>query len=149
METKIHPEVEVILQRLAQMCDTGYALALHIRYTRPTVMYRTYPNEWLAHYSARGMMLSDPVVHWGLTNTGYVYWDSIDLPDPDQVISEAARFGVENGLTCAVGPARSRSISGFSRSSGPFDAAEAAELLALTEKLHVLTASAEPGSEQV
>ncbi|WP_415183258.1 autoinducer binding domain-containing protein [Phaeovulum sp.] len=140
---KNHPEKDVILQRLAQMCDSGYALALHIRYTRPTFMYSTYANGWMEHYSARGMMLSDPVVRWGLTNTGYIRWDNIELPDPDHVIAEAARFGIHNGLTCAVGPARSRSISGFSRSTSSFDAAEAQELLALTEKLHILTDTTE------
>ncbi|MEZ5686244.1 MAG: autoinducer binding domain-containing protein [Paracoccaceae bacterium] len=139
MQTENHAAVADLREQLAQICDTGYALALHIRFTRPTILFRTYAEAWLTEYSERGLMLRDPVVIWGMTHSGYVYWDTLD--DPEQVLAGAARHGILNGLTCSVGPAASRSISGFSRSSGPFSAEEAGYLLELTQKLHDLTAA--------
>lgn len=137
MKTENHAAVADIREDLAKICDTGYALALHIRYTRPTVLFRTYPEAWLTEYSERGLMLRDPVVIWGMTHSGYVYWNTLD--DPEGVLAGAARHGIVNGLTCSVGPAASRSISGFSRSAAPFSAAEAGYLLDLTRQLHDLT----------
>ena len=32
-----------LLDRLRAYCDTGFALAIHIRYTRPSLLYRTMP----------------------------------------------------------------------------------------------------------
>ena len=138
MKTENIGEVDTLCAELDALCDTGYAFALHIRFTRPTTMIRTYSETWLAEYSEKGLMIQDPVVIWGMQNSGLVYWK--DPPDPMGVISGAARHGIMNGLTCSVGPASSRSISGFSRSSGPFSAEEAAHLLALTEKMHAVTA---------
>ncbi len=51
------------LDRIGQICDTGFALAVHIRFTRPTLLYRTYDQAWIDHYSENGMMLTDPVVN--------------------------------------------------------------------------------------
>lgn len=52
-----------LLDRLRTYCDTGFALAIHIRYTRPSLLYRTYDQAWIDHYSEKGFMLTDPVVH--------------------------------------------------------------------------------------
>ena len=56
-------------------CDTGFALAVHIRYTRPTLLYQTYEQSWADQYSEKGYMLSDPTVHWGLANVGSMEWE--------------------------------------------------------------------------
>ncbi|KEO56058.1 autoinducer binding domain-containing protein [Thioclava pacifica] len=137
MKTANRQEIATTLDELRAICDTGFALALHIRFTRPNILYRTYPQKWLDYYSDRGMMIEDPVVLWGLRETGMVRW--ADLPDPAGIVAEAEAFGLRNGLTCSVGPNSSRSISGFTRSSGPFSDGEAEHLLALTQRLHDMT----------
>lgn len=144
MGTGIRSQLDARLSELGELCDTGYALALHIRFTRPGMLFRTYPQDWIDHYSEMGMMLRDPVVLWGFHHTGSVLWK--DLEDPDGILAEAARRGITNGLTCAVGPAGDRSISGFTRSSGPFSPAEIEKMHALTVTLHELSADLIPAS---
>ena len=99
------------LIQLASFCDTGSALAIHIRYTRPSLLYRTYGQKWIEHYSEQGFMLSDPVVHWGLTN----------------------------GWTFSFGPATSRTIAGLTKSGAPFTDAERAKIIRIVEDIHALT----------
>jgi len=53
-------KITAVTERLTQLralCDSGFALAIHIRYTRPTILYRTYDQAWIDHYSERGFML--------------------------------------------------------------------------------------------
>ena len=128
-----------LLDRLRGYCDTGFALAIHIRYTRPSLLYRTYAQSWIDHYSEKGFMLTDPVVHWGLMHTGAVDWADLVPQDEAGVIADAAAHGLFNGLTHGVGPANSRTISGLTRSTGPFTAEERVALAQLIADIHEAT----------
>lgn len=128
-----------LLDRLRTYCDTGFALAIHIRYTRPSLLYRTYDQAWIDHYSEKGFMLTDPVVHWGLANTGAVDWTDLVAQDEAGVIADALAHGLLNGLTHGVGPAASRTISGLTRSTGAFTAAERADLAQIVADIHEAT----------
>lgn len=135
-------KVEAVAQnlgRLAGYCDRGFALAVHIRYTRPTLLYQTYAQDWADHYSVKGYMLSDPVVHWGLMNSGWVEWASLSDRDPEGVIADAVAHGLTNGWTYSVGPAASRTIAGLPRSGAPFSDAERAELARIVDAIHEMT----------
>ena len=127
------------LGRLRALCDSGFALAIHIRLTRPGLMYQTYDQAWSDHYSENGYMLSDPVVHFGLTQTGMVRWDDLADQDLVGVLRKAREFGLFNGWTYALGPANSRTIAGMTRSDRAHDAAEVAEIRAIVEDIHALT----------
>jgi len=127
------------LARLRALCDSGFALAVHIRYTRPTILYRTYDQAWIDHYSERGFMLSDPVVHWGLTHTGAVNWADLADQDPQGVISDALAHGLHNGWTYAVGPQTSRTIAGITKTGPDFTVAERAEISQIVNEVHDLT----------
>lgn len=139
--------VAALLERLKALCDSGFALAIHIRYTRPSLLYRSYGPDWIETYSAKGYMLSDPVVHWGLTHTGWVDWRDLEAQDPAGVMADAAAHGLHHGLTYATGPAASRTITGFTRSTGPFTPAERAELEEISEALHAATEGIEQFDE--
>lgn len=128
-----------LLSALDGLCDTGFALAIHIRYTRPLLLYQSYCREWSDFYSENGLMLTDPVVRWGLENTGVVFWDDPGLEDPAGVVALARRHGLVNGVTIATGPKASRTISGHTRSQGPFSEAEIARLRCLVETVHEVT----------
>ena len=52
------------LAALAVLCNRGFAIAVHIRLTRPTLLYQTYAADWTEHYSMKGYMLTDPTVLW-------------------------------------------------------------------------------------
>lgn len=128
-----------LVGRITAACDTGFALAIHIRYTRPSLLYRTYRQEWIDTYSEKGYMLFDPVVRWGLMNTGGVDWPALAGEDPEGVIADAARHGLLNGWTYATGPATSRTILGATRSGAAFSEAEKRDLAALVEEIHAVT----------
>jgi hypothetical protein len=137
MKTEIRHSVEQLLSQTAALCDTGYVFALHNRFTRPSFMYRSYPQSWITRYDEKSMIIEDPVVRWGLRETGVMRWS--ELEDPDGILADAAAHGLTNGLACAAGPSSSRSISGFTRSDRAFSDDEAEMLLDITQKLHQLT----------
>jgi LuxR family transcriptional regulator len=127
------------LTRLGALCDTGFALAIHIRMTAPTLLYQTYAQAWAEHYSIKGYMLSDPVVRWGLTHTGRVEWQSLTGEDPEGVIPAAVSFGLKHGWTYATGPASSRTIAGLTRSDRAHSTQEGTEIEAIVDDLHRVT----------
>lgn len=128
-----------LLIQLSALCDTGFALAVHIRYTRPSLLYQTYSQKWIEYYSERGFMLSDPVVHWGLTNTGYVDWVDLAGQDPAGVLTDAVAHGLTNGWTFSFGPATSRTIAGLTKSGADFSEAERGKVIRIVEDIHALT----------
>jgi LuxR family transcriptional regulator, quorum-sensing system regulator SdiA len=131
--------VAQLLGELGTVCDRGFALAVHIRYTRPTLLYQTYEQAWSDHYSEKGYMLSDPVVHWGLTNSGWVEWASLVDRDPEGVIADAVAHGLTNGWTYSVGTASSRTIAGLPRSGANFSNAERDALALIVDAIHDAT----------
>lgn len=132
-------QIADLLSRLSALCDTGFALAVHIRFTRPSLLYRTYAPDWIELYSERGYMLSDPVVHFGLANTGTVIWANLMGNDPAGVISAAVAHGLTNGWTYSTGPANSRTICGLTKSGAGFTAAQMDQGRALVDEIHALT----------
>lgn len=128
------------LSRLSTLCDTGFALAIHIRLTAPTLLYQTYKPEWTDYYSTQGLMLTDPVVIWGLTHTGRIVWSDLASADSAGVIAAAVSFGLTNGWTYATTTGNSHTIAGLTRSGRPHTSTEVAEIEAMVHDLHGLTA---------
>jgi LuxR family transcriptional regulator len=127
-----------LVAQLRQSCDSGFALAIHIRYTRPSLLCRTYRQEWIDRYSEKGYMLFDPVVRWGLTNAGGIDWADLAAEDPEGVLADAKAHGLLNGWTYSTGPANSRTISGLTRTSGPFSAEDKLRLAAIVDEVHAV-----------
>ena len=137
----LNGKTERIAQKLGALrtlCDTGFALAAHIRYTRPTLLYQTYDQEWADHYSEMGYMMSDPTVHWGLANVGTMAWANLAAQDPEGVIKAARDYGLVNGWTYATGPATSRSLGSMTRST-PFTDADRDVIRAIIDEIHAET----------
>lgn len=128
-----------LLQRLGQSCDSGYALAVHIRLTRPTLLFQTYDAAWSDHYSVNGYMLFDPVVHWGMTQTGSIAWANLRDQDPQGVLQAAEDFGLYNGWCFAIDHGGSRTIAGLTRSDRAHSAAEMEEIREIVGEIHRLT----------
>ncbi len=131
--------VSKALDRLNALCDRGFALAVHIRLIRPTLLYQTYSAAWTEHYSMKGYMLTDPVVGWGLQQTGRVNWADLGDQDPAGVFRDAVQFGLTNGWTYSTGPASSRTISGCAKSGADFTDAERDEICGLVDAIHQAT----------
>lgn len=131
-------DVRKSLATLKSLCDTGFALAVHIRYTRPSLLYGTYGSDWTDYYSEKGFMMSDPVVHWGLVNKGSIEWSALDGQDPAGVLRDAKRFGLHNGWTFSTGPLESRTIAGLTRTV-PFTETDRSLAIAAVEAVHKAT----------
>lgn len=121
------------------MAPAGYAIGLHIRFTSPLFAMWTYQQAWLDHYSEMGWAVQDPVVLWGLTQTGSIRWSDQGLADPADIFPAAAGFGLVFGASVALGPASSRSIASISRADREFSNAEIEAFNALVQHLHEIT----------
>ena len=124
------------LGKLERLCDRGFALAVHIRYTRPTLLYQKYRQVWVDHYSTKGYMLTDPTVIWGLEHTGCVSWSDLNAQDPAGVFKDALTFGLTNGFTYSTGPAASRTISSAAKSGADFTVEEMGEFCRIVDAIH-------------
>ncbi len=131
-------QVTACLDRLSGFCDTGYLLAVHIRYTRPSLMFKTYPKDWLDHYSEHGFMMVDPVVGWAMTQEGTASWDDLAANDPAGVVAAARDFGLSHGVSFAIGPNTSRTIGSVTRSTA-FAADELDTMRAIITEIHDVT----------
>ncbi|MDH2326283.1 autoinducer binding domain-containing protein [Cereibacter sp. SYSU M97828] len=138
-------EVTRRLRELSSICDTGYALAIHIRFTSPTLLYQTYPDEWIRFYTERGFMLSDPVVRWGLRETGFIRWNDIPDEDHEAVMVHARQHGIAHGVAFSLGTPASRTLAGLTRSQDEFTGDEIDRMIGLVSEIHDLTR--EPGDD--
>lgn len=132
--------IAAVLHELDQKCPAGFAAALHIRFTRPTYLFQTYAQRWNDHYSSTGAHMHDPVVRWGLQNTGRIRWSDLEPYDETGFLEEAKDFGLMNGVGFGVLIGDSRSIVACARADRDFTEAETDELERLVIELHNLTA---------
>ena len=127
------------LADLDEMSPAGFAIALHIKYTTPTLLFQTYPTKWVEYYTAKGLVMYDPAVKWGFENTGSIRWrDQLD-DDPYGVIQEAKRHGMTHGVTLALFNQKSRTVAAFSRSDRDFLDVEIDEISQRLDSLHAAT----------
>ena len=70
--------IAALLHELDQRSPSGFAIALHVVFTRPTYLFQTYAKPWMDHYSEAGLVMHDPVVRWGLQNVGRLRWSDLD-----------------------------------------------------------------------
>ncbi len=131
--------IAALLHEIDRLSPAGFAIALHIQFTTPTYMFQTYPRRWLDHYTATGMILHDPVVRWGMQNSGRIRWADLEAMDSDGVMEEARNFGLMNGAAIAFVHQGSRSIGGFARAARDHDEEELEELEELLRALHDAT----------
>lgn len=124
------------LAQLSDLAPKGYALGLHIRFAAAHLMIQTYDPRWTEIYTENGYMLADPMVFWGFGNDGAIRWSEIDLPDPHNIMGQAAQFGLKYGIAVTTGPTSSRTIGGFARDDREFTDAEIEKIRGLVEKLH-------------
>ncbi len=67
---------------LHEESPAGFAIALHIRFSSPTFLFQSYPAAWSEEYTNKGLLMQDPTVAWGLTQTGAVRWSG-EFSDSD------------------------------------------------------------------
>jgi LuxR family transcriptional regulator len=136
--------IATMLHALDELSPAGCAIALHISFTSPKYMFQTYPKRWLDYYSSSGLVMHDPVAHWGLQNTGSIRWKDLAAIDPKGVLEQAKDFGLMNGVAISVFLSGSRSIAGFARADRDYLSDEIEEMEDVLAMLHRTTATPGP-----
>lgn len=136
-KTMSRKTLDRLLVELAEIAPAGYTVGLHIRFASPLVYHSTYPEEWVKYYNDNSYYLRDPLVFWGVGKAGTKRWSQIPLPDPFNVIGQAASYGLKFGAVSSYGPITSRSIVGISRADREFKDDELEVLTEITKRLHI------------
>jgi LuxR family transcriptional regulator, quorum-sensing system regulator SdiA len=139
MDMPVKFGLDAELHQMGLMAPAGYSIGLHIRFTSPLMMFQTYDQAWLDHYTERGYVLRDPMVAWGFSRDGSIRWSDPSLLDPFNLFAEAASFGLHFGATVVCGPIKSRTIASFARSDREFSDTELTTLTEKVQRLHALT----------
>ncbi|MEL6958497.1 MAG: autoinducer binding domain-containing protein [Pseudomonadota bacterium] len=134
-------QITSILNTLAPMAPSGFAIAFHLRLTSADFLFQTYPKEWTDTYSEKGFIMVDPIVRWGFTETGEVRWSALADLDDHGIFEQSQSYGMKYGVAIAVEIDGNKSFAGFSRSDREYTDAEIAELRAHVIEIHKLTAS--------
>lgn len=104
-------------------------------------MFQSYPDRWMDQYSALGLLVLDPTVHWGMNNLGRVRWHDLEEIDKHGVLERAKDYGIMNGVTISLLTHGSRSIASFARSDRDYEDCEIDELERVLAELHEETAN--------
>ncbi|SFN09879.1 LuxR family transcriptional regulator [Thioclava dalianensis] len=125
-----------MLAELADLSPLGFTVGLHIRHASPLLYHSTFPDAWVAFYNENAFYLRDPLVFWGIGMTGVTRWSEISLPDPFDVIGQAATYGLRFGASTSCGPISSRSMVGIGRGDREFSDQEMLRLQDIAMRLH-------------
>lgn len=126
------------LAKLDEFAESGYFLALHIRFTSPLMFFQTYNEAWIKEYTENGYVLRDPMTAWSFASTGSTRWSNPRIPDPFKIFEEAKRFGLRFGATMSHGPVLSRSVCSVARGDREFTDEEIEQMSALVARLHAM-----------
>jgi len=137
------------VEKLIEAAPAGFALAFHINFTTPRLMFQTYSADWIRFYSENGLVMSDPTVLWGFENDGTKKWSELAELDTAGVLVKAKEHGMAFGLTCAVTLDDSRTIGSFSRDDTEYSEDEVANLMEILQELHKETAKPDTLSPEI
>lgn len=132
------------LDELSGLCPCGFMIGAGFRNSRPARSETTYPSAWQTAYSEKHMFMCDPLIAWGLTNTGWIRWSEISdrYADPLGVMQGAAEHGLAFGLGISIEAAGSRTLAGVARGDRQFTDDEARSILALLTRMHLRSTKA-------
>lgn len=128
-----------IMVSMSEKSPSGFAVALHARFTAAEYVHQTYSKAWSAIYSQNGYVMQDPTVSFGFQQLGCVRWSALAAQDTKKIYEQARAFGLVYGFACAVEIEGSRSFAGFSREDREYDDAEMATMETELGDLHRLT----------
>lgn len=128
-----------IMLKMSEFSPSGFAVALHARFTAADYVHQTYSKSWSAIYSQNGYVMHDPTVSFGFQQLGCIRWSALATQDVMKIYEQARAFGLNFGFACAVEIEGNRSFAGFSRPDREYTDAEMAEMLADLGALHALT----------
>lgn len=128
-----------ILEQFVSFSDWRFAIGVRIRYNNPTLIFQTYPNVWLKYYDEEALLLQDPTVIWGMTNTGIIDWEDLKSVDFNGVLKKAEPYGLKYGIAISVGTSSQRTLGFITSATDTFDEENKIWALKQIEKLHNIT----------
>lgn len=140
--TPMKPTEEKIVQALADLatlCPGGYVAGLQIGFHAPDFLFQTYPGHWMERYSDEGLILSDPIVAWGMSNVGTRRWSAVPEAEANPVMTQAATQGLIYGVVTGISGSTTRSLCAAARADREYSYEEIAKIGALFQELHDLT----------
>lgn len=139
--------IAALLGELDHGSPAGFAIALHVHFSRPTFLFQTYAKRWMDYYSSAGLVVLDPTVRWGFHNVGHVRWSDLEASDEGGVLERAKDFGLSNGVAMATVLSGSRSIASFARADREYEPVEIESLEGRFLELHRITLGPDQLSE--
>ncbi|NDV02250.1 helix-turn-helix transcriptional regulator [Pseudoroseicyclus tamaricis] len=124
---------------LGKLAPGGFTYGLHIRFAMPLLSHQSFPQAWIEHYTEEAYALRDPIIAWGFSVEGTARWSEIGIPDPFDILGQAADHGLVHGLAVSHGPKRSRTIASAARGDRAFTDDEISAFAEIIHELHVLT----------
>ena len=124
------------LDELKIKAPSGYAIALHIEFNAPKLLFQTYPVAWINHYEQMGFIMNDPTVHWGFSNIGHKRWSELTEFDTKGILKAAGKFGLNFGVTLSMDKQKKQTIASFARSDREFSDDEIVEIQEIIEMIH-------------
>lgn len=146
MELKVQAEAKLNLMR--DHSSAGFAIGLHLAFTTSKYIIQTYPADWMEEYSKQGLLLADPTVRWGVENLGAIHWSDLKDIDEAGVITLAAKYGLNHGVSIAIERGGSRSLGSFAATEAKFDDDSIGKLTNALEALHDITKDVEAGTTE-
>jgi LuxR family transcriptional regulator len=133
---KRNPTVGRSLEAISAQSPAGFAIGLHVKFSTPKYLFQSYDREWIEIYSRMGLVLRDPTVRWGFTNSGTIRWSSLAAEDLDGVLMLAAEHGLKYGFTSGIHADDSLTIASFARPDREFTDAEMEDIAGHVLDLH-------------
>jgi DNA-binding CsgD family transcriptional regulator len=125
--------------QIDQISPAGFYVAIRVGFSFPEDELNSLPDNWVEFYTTKGLVVHDPAMKWVYANTGAVRFSEITLPDPHQVLEQAAVYGLNHGAAVSMTtPAdRGRRTYGlFFRDDRDFANADLVKLQTIVARLH-------------
>lgn len=119
----VNTDSEQDLASISERANKGFYLAIRVGFHFPMIEVNELPRDWVAKYTQERLLMFDPLSHWVYSNTGTSRWSEIILPDPRDVLGQAAAFGLRFGaVVSTVDPVDSgyRSFGNYARDDREF-----------------------------
>jgi LuxR family transcriptional regulator, quorum-sensing system regulator SdiA len=128
-----------IQSQFHKVAPAGFYAALRVGFSFAEVEMNQLPKLWVDFYATHGLLIHDPAMAWVYTNTGAIRLAEIEQTDPQQVLAQAALFGLVHGAVVSVLHSQDRgrrSYGVFFREDRDFTAAELQGLERQMQQLH-------------
>lgn len=135
---------DLYLEHLSLIAPAGYHIGLHYGFVDPVFMYQTHDVAWLQVYLERGLFQVDPIMLWGMSQSGMVRWSDLSATDAAGMLGIAATHGLNFGVVCAIVADGSRSIASFARADREFAPCECETIRDNVHRMHMMSLPPEP-----